>query len=742
MRFREDFNSWERGVISGGRADKIPKEASPHATNAALLYVGATPLTAVPAKRLGCNIITAAAESGTPEILGLYHFRRRSGGAYTDFDLVVSDGGRFSKISSGAFAAADSGIASPFTSGTHYPSFETMNNLCFIANGQEAKKFDGSNIYNFGITTPDAPSVADSGAGGDPDGTYEFRLALYNSNTGHESSPSDSASVTVATNTITITTTAANVADNTSTHDNQITHVRIYARETTLSSTYFRLTDTSMTVNDGGAYASAHGGWAIDGGAHSWTFALTDAQMNNLTVKVPGLTENNPPPSGTIAIAEHLSRMFATDGVDLYYSGIGKPEAFDTTNDFERVGFDDGQRILGLRALSQNMLGIFKERSTYALVGTDANSWEVRVIDDTVGMVAQRSLFSAEGTAYWWSQFGPYAWTSGQSPKPLAYPEFSDKVAKDKLNMAKLDIIVGGPDVERQRILWAVPQVIDGAKQTRNTGIYSYNYRLGVWEGVWDPMDVSALGVLWDSDDAPFLNIGNYGGRVFRVWDGNQDGARTVSGGTTFTLEGTVTGSTNNTLTDSSATFDTADAGLDELAVYAISSDNRVQRRIISSNTGTALTVSSNWSVNPTTSYTYVIATPNFCWELVHTNVVSSPEGYKISQPFRRKRYKAAFITALCDTGNLTITLEYLLDNPGQVPTATTTVSAADTTLARFGTAKFDEAIFGEAKATPVRVRIGRSGRAFSMRVCNREPNTQMVLLNVGLQGSTLSDKG
>ena len=53
MRFRKDYNSWARGVISGGRADKVPDEASPHAPNAALLYVGSNPVMAVPAKRLG-----------------------------------------------------------------------------------------------------------------------------------------------------------------------------------------------------------------------------------------------------------------------------------------------------------------------------------------------------------------------------------------------------------------------------------------------------------------------------------------------------------------------------------------------------------------------------------------------------------------------------------------------------------------------------------------------------------------
>ena len=760
MRFRQDFNSWERGVISGGRADKVPDEASPHATNAALLYVGASPVMAVPAKRLGCNVITAVAESGTPAILGLYHYRRRSGSTYANHELCVTDTGRLSKLNTAgsAWESADSGTAAPFTSDPiesgsppsevvgdndgHLPDFETMNNLCFIVNGQEAKKYNGSDVHAFGIVAPvDAPGEVVDGTTGNPNGIFQFKITYYNSNTGHESSPSPVSDDSIASNK-TISVTWAKPGDE------QITHVRLYVRETSTQSEFFRVTGTGMTVVTGEAYAAAHGGFAVPGsGPQDVTFNLyksvTVPSINDLIVKVPGLTENDPPPSGTMAIAEHLSRMFATDGIDLYYSGVGKPEAFDTTNDFERVAFDDGQRILGIKSISENILAIFKERSTYALVGTDSNSWEVRLIDDSVGMIAQRSLFSAEGTVYWWSQYGPYSWKPGGKPQPLAYPDISNLVSEDAVNFKKLRFIVGAPDVERQRIMWAVTEVIDGARQERNSAILSYNYRLGVWEGKWDPMDVGALAVLHDTNDTPFVHIGNYKGRLFRMWSGNQDGARTTSGGTTFTLEGAPSEtSAARTLVDSTATFDTADAGLDELYVYAISQDNRVQRNRIVSSTGTVLTVADNWSLNPTTAFTYVIASPNFCWELAHTNEVVTPEGYRIGQPFRRKRYKEAYINALCDTGNLTITLEYLVDNPGNVPTATETILASDTTLARFGTAKFGEAVFGSAKATPVRVRIGRSGRSFSMRVCNREPNTQMVLLNVGVRGTTLSEKG
>ena len=166
--FRERQGNWSKGVVSAGRPDKIPDDAAFAGTNAALAYVTSNPPVAVPQKRLGCSVQTAAAETGTPAILGLGWFRRRSGASYTDYSLAISDGGRLSKIVSSAWVSADSGTAAPFTSGTKLPSMETMNNLFFMVNGTNQKKFDGTDVTAFGITRPATPTEAVTGTSGSP----------------------------------------------------------------------------------------------------------------------------------------------------------------------------------------------------------------------------------------------------------------------------------------------------------------------------------------------------------------------------------------------------------------------------------------------------------------------------------------------------------------------------------------------------------------------------------------------
>lgn len=72
------------------------------------------------------------------------------------------------------------------------------------------------------------------------------------------------------------------------------------------------------------------------------------------------------------------------------------------------------------------------------------------------------------------------------------------------------------------------------------------------------------------------------------------------------TVTGHPTSSTNSTVTDSTATFNTTSDGLKGLWIY-LDNENGEWRQI-SSNTGTAITVSSNWTVNPTTADTYYVA--------------------------------------------------------------------------------------------------------------------------------------
>ena len=737
MQFRETFKSWPRGVVSAGRPDRIHEESATDATNAALVHITGSPVAAVPQKRLGCSIQTAAGVTGNASILGLDWFRRRSGATYTDYSLAASSGGRLDKLVGGAWAQADSGTAAWATSDADgIPSMETMNNLWFIVNGADQKKFDGTDITKFGIAAPAAPTEAVLGDSGNLNGTYQFKITYYNSNTGHESSASTVSDDCVASSKkVTVSWVApAGV-------DEQVTHVRVFVRETSTQSTWFRLNAEADAVLDGGAYAAAHGGWAvIDDGAGSIRLDITTASINDLIIKVPGESENNPPSSSASSITKYASRMFYTDGVDLFYSKIGFPEAFDAS-DYERVNPDDGQRIIGLLAVTEGMLFIFKEHSLYALRGVDPNSWEIRLVSESIGLSGVRSFTTLDGIAYWWSQSGPYQWSSGKGVQPIGFPDVSDKFDESNVRANLLHTTIVNKDVERQRIFFAYPHDTASA---RNTKLLVYNHRLQVWEGTWDPMDISALGNLPGTNNAPFLHIGNYSGRLFRMWDGAVDGVRLNSGSTFYTLSGSPSETSGAaTLTDSTATFDTANDGLDQLVVIAIAPDGTTQRRIISSSTGTVLTVTANWSQKPTSNYTYVIAAPDFSWSTIHSDSVQSRGalGYSsVSLPFRRKRYKQLLVSALSATGNANIDVDVHLDT-SDTRALSVTASASEVSGAIFGTAIFDTSVFGEAGVATIKKRIGRSGRAIGFVVRNREPNTHILLLALSYMGTLVSEK-
>ena len=738
--FSENFGNWARGVISDGRPDKIPHDAALEGKNAALVHITKSPPTALPQKRLGCSIQSAVGITNKPPIIGLSWFRRRSGATYTDFSLGITEGessnaGRLDKLASSSWSAADSGTAAPFTTGRLLPSMEVMNNLWFVVNGTDQKKFDGTNILNFGMVAPDVTTdtlAAAEGAAGNPaNSTYEFKWTFLNSATGHESSSSALVSITLTgTNKITLTW-------DVSVADEQVDFVRIYARDTAVQSTLFRLSDTGVT---GGTYSSVNGGWPLgDGDAGGLEYNLTATQLTNLIIKAPSTTENDPPSATSTFITKHVSRMLYTDGIDLFYSKIDLPEAFPAAN-VEPVNPDDGQRIIGLLHVSEGddaALLIFKEFSTYVLIGSDPDTWEVRLVSDSIGLSAIRGLTALDGIAYWWSQFGPYSWSAGSGMVPLGFGTISNEFAEDKITTSKLNEIIVDKDVERQRIFFSYAET----GMTRNTKMLVFNHQLQVWEGTWDPMDVSALGNLPDSNGAAFLHIGNYKGRVFRIWDGTTDGARISSGGTTFTLSGSPTSSGNTTLTDTGATFDTTDDGLDDLVILAISSDNVVQRRIITSSTGTVITVNSAWTINPTSGYTYVIASPDFVWTTYYSDRVQGRDGFFFSSPFRRKRYKKFLFSALSSTGNAVVTIDVFLNGERDSEEFTLRTTADQIAGAVFGTGVFGTAVFGGAGTTIIKKRLGRTGRNIGYRIRNREPNTQLLLLDIGHMATTVSTK-
>lgn len=697
--------SWQDGVIVSDSPDRIPATASPRARNTAFLNFG------MPAKRKGTSIITPVGDTDTPLILAT--------GQWDALQWTIGDNGSWSKVDGDAFSPIDASDATPFTDTDGIPSTAVANGLLFAVNGTDAFKTDGTNVFMFGMEAPDAPTLS-AGAAGNPDGTYRVALTAYNADTGHESSLSDYDELVVTADRITVNWTFPS--------DPQVTHVRLHIFKEGLTDRFFQLGSDGVSV----APDSTHGGY--EDSTTSVSLNITDAEINLLTIASPSTTENNPPPAGIKAIKFHGSRMFAVDADNLYFSKIGKPEAFDPRN-YEPINPGDGQECVNLGTLSDEHLVIFKDRSSYQLIGPDdPNVWEVSEVDTTIGLKSSRSLLETEGALWWVSEHGFMRMLAGEKPKRLDAPALSNKF--ETLESTSLNMAVTAYDSLRQRVLFAVPS--DGS--SRNDIILPYNVKLNIWEDQWDPMDVGTLGVWYESSaGAPYVVIGNEKGRMFRVWDNPYaDGVRLTDGsGNNFTLTGNPTAATANSLTDSGATFDTDDDGLDQIPVIVVSENGTVQRNIITSNTGTVLTLRDNWSVTPDASWTYYIGTINWEFDTKYLAPTSAPFGGSV---FNSRRFKRSMLKAYSVVGGATLSVWAILDhNDTDLQAEQTYPLEGEGAL--FDIDLFDSGVFGSGRAISQHRTIAKEGRVCGLRIINREHGVGAILLSVGLFGTELSYK-
>lgn len=691
------------------RADKLPAMASPRGRNSLLVYLAADH--AIAAKRPGFEIQNASPVTGRPAVLGQFDYVRRVAGTLTSSHLLVTDGGRLDVLSAGVVSAFDAATPTPFTSGEKIPSFAAMNNLAFVVNGTDKKKLNNTSVQTFGITRPSAPTVVDSGVAGTPNGTYEVAISYRNSSTGHQSSRSNTTSITVASKKFDVSWAAPG--------DTQVDEVVIHIRKGTVLSEFFQLiVGVTPGVNANGAFAVATASVRVD---------VSDAQLTALLILSPDTAENDPPPSSLVSVAAHLSRLFVLDKTQLYYSKPKFPEAFDPEA-FEPVNPNDGQDNVTL-FVAFGVLLIFKSGSFYALKGTDPNSWYIEVVDPEIGCIAPASIFYHDGKLYWWSKLGPVVWDGSGSPALIGQNLIGPTISRDVLNHDRLNTIVGAPDAELHLGLFAVPQ----SGETRNSLMLPFNTRNQTWHSDgWTPFDAASLAVVKDANGKPWIYAGNYGGRVFKFAVGDVDGALLVDGSSNaLTLEGNVTAATTTTLTDSGANFDIAGDGLKELYVYAVDPDGGVQRRRITANTGTQLTITPDWEAVPDTNFTYVIASPDWEWD------TRWEDG---GAPFVKKRGLFALIQALSESGQATVRVDVFKDyNPW------TSIKSFDVVASGSGgiwdVSEWDSAIFGEEGVTYKRNRVGKTFRAYRLRFSNLSPNTKVAIIRGGMSWSKLSEK-
>lgn len=701
----DGLDDWSNGVITSNRPDQIPQNAAQRGWNSELTALGADK--AVVRKRQGLSTLNETPITGSGAIIGQYLFQPRDAATDTlsQVHLLVTDNGRLEKLVSGTLTNLSTTMDS---SSPNPPDFETANNLCFIANGQDVFKLTSALVpQEWGFARPSAPTLA-AGAAGVMTGDYEVALTFFNSVTGHESSRSDVSTITLAAQQLVVTIPNAG--------DPQVDYVRVYIRKTTLSAFLFR-------VVSGTGYSSTGGGWPDNYGNTSLN--LSDNALNLLDILSPDTEENNEPPQTIKYICWHQSRMFASDGRTLFYSKVELPEAFDP--DFEEpINPDDGQQITALHSIGGVLL-IFKSRSIYGLFGDDPNSWYVRLLDSDTGCTSHRSVVTTEGMTCWWSVKGPMQITGANDagqPTAVGFELIRPTIDTSVLNYAAFGSVCAAANSSTQRVLFALPET----GSSRLSLILPLSYRANRWEASkWDPMDVASLATLLDSNGNPFISLGGYAGQAFQMETGYTDGVPSGTTSGTFVASGTSV----SVITDALATFLNTGGKLIERKVTVIGPDSEyIGRGRITSNDATSLTLAAAISgLTNGTTYTYYVGGPDFQWDLPWRD---------FNLPYFKKRFEFLYVQALSGSStSLICDLAFNWDTAaGQ--TKIIDLTADDET---WDAPMWDSALYSTGSVDPHRVRVGRTGRIWRLRVRNPVPAISVTLLKVAMQAERQTTK-
>lgn len=694
--FTENFDQgFAAGIVTATDAPLLDPPASPKGWNTALGFTGqGKPFLQ---KRLGCALInttqipnqSGVSGASSPALINQYDYYRLANA--TRYHLIYTDDGAlFKNVGGTCTELAD-------TLGTGYPDFETASDLCFLTSGTVQKKFDGTNVQKFGIDRPTVGTMsAAAGAAGSHSGTYELRCTFVNTATGHESSASDTASSTV-----TVTSKKLSWSNIPTTSDTQVDKVYLYVRNTSTMNQFFKVGE----VNEG------------------TTTATTDVADSALSELAPDTSENDPPPSDIKFLCYHQGRMFAASETVLYWSKIGKPEAFDPDS-FDLVNSADGQAFTGLHS-DREILLVFKEDRVYGLFGTDPDSWEFRLLDAETGCVSHRSIQSAGGYVWWWARQGLTRWNG--TIDSIGRRTMGD--VDGEVTASALARISAAYSEAQGRLVVAVPDYPENSRAER---LVVFNVDLGVMESdKWDPMSAASLATIIDANGNQQIVLGGYKGQLFTLWSGSRDGV-------TQTFEGTfvATASTMGTIT--TATDWTAVSGdvyermvtvIDDTTGALITDD--VRPYITARTSGGVLTLSDSLAgLIAGRTYRYFIGGPCFQW---HSPWLAGTD------PWIKKRYRYAFTLTdgpLSDDGSA-LEIAFDFDEGFSNPR---TLNFIDTGTG-WGIGLWGTMFWGTSPLQQVRHAVGRVGFVARMRLKSVQPAQTLNVYKLGLQAETQTSK-
>ncbi len=199
-------------------------------------------------------------------------------------------------------------------------------------------------------------------------------------------------------------------------------------------------------------------------------------------------TKNGKPPVNLLMGVIWRDRLFASDGVNVYWSQVGLPESF-SSSDAIAVSPDDGHLITGLHA-DEDRLYIQKTNSIHYLTGSDRGTYELHTMDTEHGGWSHHSMVSAGGRLYWLGWDDIYASTGGPG-QSISHPRmrrYLDMMDRDKMYLSHTAV------VSDKELLLVTAPLRDGIDFDNERCVtLAYNYKSDAWS-IWGvPQDSHAI---------------------------------------------------------------------------------------------------------------------------------------------------------------------------------------------------------------------------------------------------------
>lgn len=342
------------------------------------------------------------------------------------------------------------------------------------------------------------------------------------------------------------------------------------------------------------------------GGGNVYTDGTADSDLGPaLDTTIDTIT----PPSYRY-IGEFKGAMFLAQGTSISFSRTAVSAGTDLDTYWlatDTLDTGSSSPITGMHNTGNSLL-FFMSNKVMELTGFGVQTFRFRTILSGVGSVSDEAIETDNNgdIIFFAGQAGVYKLKIGeQRTDPLTGSVNQGGAVIERISSPDLDNVFTG--VDSQIVLSASDYANSHAYYDNDNDLYFlyigqecfiFNNSNNQWSHL--PATQMSASVFAKSPSVvgkPILtdNVGF----MYRNWTGYENGIESGS------VTGVITASGNTTLTCGACTFNTTGDGLKGLWIYLNNDDG--EWRQIASNTGTQITVSSAWTVNPITSDTFYV---------------------------------------------------------------------------------------------------------------------------------------